>query len=226
MNRSSRSWNDAEWSITSFTAACAECERPFEEGDEYYSALSSTAHTEPDESTTAPDQPEDEGGDETEPENEEEGAEEESQEDGLAYERLDYCPSCWERNDPDVFSFWKTEVPPSDDEDTGPDRSTLAGLWRGLLDARDTAEKKPGESDEDDRNRTVELLYLLTLMLMRKGFLALEDEFRHDGRKVVRVRVRGTEDESYDVHEPEITEQQIDQVKTDLADLLDVDEEA
>jgi len=202
------SWNSADWSISSSSKTCSECDRSFHGGDTFYSALMSADEIEQDERCS-------ETGEETEPDETE-----------RAYLRLDLCPSCWDEAHPDPFSFWKQQAPEPDEKDAEPDRSTLAGIWRGLLEAR-TSPDQPSDKSTDsdpDPERTEELLYLLTLMLMRKGFLSLEEDRREGDRRTVYVRIRGTDEERYEIPEPDLTEEGIERVRNDLAHLLDSDE--
>ncbi len=226
------SWDTIEWSISSFSASCAECETAFEEGDVVISALTSvkTGTTEEESENNPETQVTERETANSDSKREEERPDTTENDSGqnLSFVRLDYCESCWENGETEPFSFWMTRVPEPEEEDSGPDRSTLAGVWRGLLQAREetSSEDSGGEDGELEPEQTHELLYLLTLMLMRKGFLSLEEEKNtEDARKLLRVRVRGTDDQMYNIPELEIKDDELDRIKTELAELLDMDQD-
>jgi hypothetical protein len=218
-----------KWSFTSFSASCVQCGCSSEPGDVFYSGLASA---------DGEDQKTDDGegrADEEQQQEQEQEDQEEDQDDNAAdetaFERVDYCSECWQTVTPDLYSYWRTEVPEPEEDDQEPDRSTLAGLFRGLVQKRDRDQNtdeasteengQEGQGAEDQLNRG--LLYLLSLMLMRKGFLALENKEAQNGQDRLELRVKGTEDETYVVHEPELDPETRERVKEKLAGLLDME---
>ncbi len=218
-----------QWSFTSFSASCVKCGRSSEPGDVFYSGL---APATVEEGNDDHEDRQEEG--EQEPDQRETAEQNTGQSggssEGPTYKRVDYCSECWQTATPDLYSYWRTEVPEPEEDDQEPDRSTLAGLFRGLIQKRDRqqsedeTEREPEEPREGDTEHLNSgLLYLLSLMLMRKGFLALENKESKDGQDQLELRVKGTQDEIYMVHEPELNPELREKVKNKLAELLDME---
>ncbi len=203
------SWKKEEWTFGSFSSTCSNCSREPKPGDTFYSVLAEGTEEASREEETE---------EEKENEKTEEGEyKEEDEEEGL-FERRDFCASCWSGPGDDVYSFWKTEVPEKEEEDgETPDRSTLVGIWEGFRE-KNGASSGDGSTDELNINRKVD--FLITLMLMRKGYLALEKQYREEGTKWFVVRVRGGDDEYYEIPEPEIGEDEVETITDELEQAL------
>jgi len=132
-------------------------------------------------------------------------------EDGFV--RQDYCLDCWgdDRDGPDVIGVWRSRIPkPKETKKLFVSDDVLMSFFRRLAD-----------TDEPAR---IAFRYVLTLILMRKKLLTYDgmatDEQQRD---VWKVRVRGG-DESHEVVDPHMDEDQILQVSGDLGQIMEIDE--
>ena len=122
------------------------------------------------------------------------------------FERRDYSCAYWEQHHPEVFSFWKTRIPePSQKKKLFVDDSVLINLFERL--GVETEELK------------VNFRFVLALILMRKRRLKYEDSRREGAREIWSMRfVRETE--THDVINPQLTEEQIQEVSQELSTIL------
>ena len=125
--------------------------------------------------------------------------------------RRDYCPPCWETAEgrSGAFSFWRTRVPRRD-EDRKPlvDESVVMDFFLRLADTED--------------EQRLNFRYILALMLMRKKKLKFVDARRRDDREYLVLR-RPREEAQHEVFNPQLTDEQIEQVREDLSQLLETD---
>jgi hypothetical protein len=122
------------------------------------------------------------------------------------FERRDYSCEYWEQHQPEVFSFWKTKIPePSQKKKLFVDDSVLINLFERLA--------------EEEEDLKVNFRFVLALILMRKRRLKYEDSRREGVREIWSMRfVRETE--THDVINPQLTEDQIQEVSQELSTIL------
>lgn len=125
------------------------------------------------------------------------------------FERVDYSREFWQANPPEVYSFWRTRIPlPAQKKKMFVDDGVLVNFFERLA----------GETEP----LKVNFRFVLALILMRKRLLKYE-ETRRDaaGREVWKLRL-GKED-VHEVVNPELSDEQIQQVSGELSSILQAD---
>jgi hypothetical protein len=122
------------------------------------------------------------------------------------YERRDYCTNCQPPDKPFAIGSWKTRRPePATKKTQAFDRETIYGLFERLEDA-DTPQQQ-------------QLRFVLALLLWRKKVLKFDrSETREDG-EVWHFVVPRTDD-AHSVQRPDLDEEQLDRLGTQLEVLL------
>ena len=123
------------------------------------------------------------------------------------FQRLDCCLACWPKHDhKDVLAFWQTAMPrPEQKKKMFVDDTVLCELFDRLGSAEDPAK--------------LNFRFVLGLILMRKR-LIIYDNTRIDGdREIWSVRLKGRE-ESLDLLNPKLGEEQVKEVSTQLGEIL------
>ena len=133
---------------------------------------------------------------------------------GAGFERKDFCPRCWaapDNQDRDrTFSFWKTEVPRADrPKKIFVDDAVIFDFFERLA---------PEEGQSLKRN----FRYILALMLMRKKILKFNDVVRENDKEYLVLRRSRTKEE-HRVLNPELTDEQMEQVKNELKQILETE---
>ncbi len=127
---------------------------------------------------------------------------------GTEFERLDFCVDCWSGETPEMFSFWQTRVPPkAEKKKLLVDDEVIMDFFVRLQDATDELK--------------VNFRYILALVLMRKKRLKFKDVRRTDDREFLVLdlpRNGGT----YEVLNPDLTEDKISQVTEEIGKILNV----
>ena len=122
--------------------------------------------------------------------------------------RRDFCLQCWNnREEGEMFSFWKTRVPAQEEERKIVDDEIVMNFFQRLR----------GETDP----MKVNFRYVLALLLMRKKVLKLED-IRYDDKGEALVLKQKGEDGEVVVYNPQLTEEQIEQVTEQVGQILNV----
>ena len=171
----------ADWEVAKTQGACGGCGRSFEPKQEYYAALL-------------------EGSQEAQ-----QGQKEKSQASG-AFERLDYCQECWQRESPEAFCFWKTRVPePTEKKKLLVDDEVLLEFFDRL-----------GEASERVK---INFRFVLALILMRKRILKYERTELRDGEEFwIMGQVR--QQTKHEVVNPRLDDAQIEEVSGQLSAIL------
>jgi hypothetical protein len=126
---------------------------------------------------------------------------------GLA--RRDFCAEYWQENKPDVFCFWKTRLPePDQKKHIFVDDEMLMAFFERL--AEETEQEK------------VNFRFVLALILMRKRRLKYESTEKQDDQETWRLRLAGGK-EIVEVLNPHLTEQEIEQLSSQLGQILQAD---
>jgi len=159
-----------DWNITRGELQCSHCGKPFEEDEEYVSAIYD---------------------EETE------------------FVRRDSCAACSAQIDrSDCFSFWKTRVPVKEQEQKKfVDDEVIFNFFLRLA----------NEQDQLKRN----FRYVLALFLMRKKQLKFKDVARSEEGEAL-VLHSSREQEDYEVHIPQLSEEEIVQVTEEVGQILNV----
>lgn len=128
-------------------------------------------------------------------------------EEGL--ERRDYSVEYWDQNKPEAYCFWKTKMADSQQKKKlFVDDEMLMAFFERL--AEETAEDK------------INFRFVLTLILMRKRKLKYDSSRIEDGKEVWRLRVTG-QDQHVEVVNPNLTEEQIEQLSGQMGEIMQVD---
>jgi hypothetical protein len=99
-------------------------------------------------------------------------------EDGSTFSRIDYCMNCWEAEKPEVFSFWRTQMPePHHKKKLIADEGLVVRFFQRL-----------GDESEESRLR---LRFMIALLLMRRRILKYEGTEKQDGREAWKMRFAG-----------------------------------
>ena len=111
--------------------------------------------------------------------------------------------------DSGVFSFWRARVPGAG-EDKKPmlDESVVMDFFLRL-----------SGTDEEKR---LNFRYFLALILMRKKLLKFIDVRRRDDKEYL-VLKRPREEQEHEVYNPQLDEEQLEQVREDLSQILEAD---
>jgi len=124
-------------------------------------------------------------------------------------QRRDFCAEYWQANKPEVFCFWKTRRPlPDEKKKIFVDDEMLMAFFDRL-------------ADQTDPER-VNFRFVLALILMRKRKLKYDSSRNDLGREIWRLKVVG-EDSFVDVIDPHLSEEQIEQLTSQIGQILQTD---
>ncbi len=125
------------------------------------------------------------------------------------FQRRDFCADYWQRQKPDVFCYWKTKLPePGRKKQLFVDDQMLMAFFDRL--AHETEQEK------------VNFRFVLMLILMRKRLLKYDSSRTEDDKEIWRLRIVG-EEKFTEVVNPHLDEGQIEQLSSQLSDILQVD---
>lgn len=124
-------------------------------------------------------------------------------------ERRDYSISFWESEKPATYCFWKSRVP------EGREKNRLFVSDEMLVSFFERL------SEETDAEK-VNFRFVLMLILMRKRKLKYESSRTEEDREIWSLRVTG-EDRSVQVVNPHLTEDQIEQLSSQMGQILQVE---
>jgi len=127
--------------------------------------------------------------------------------DGL--QRRDFCCEYFQQSKPQVYCHWKTRMPsPQEKKRLFVDDEMLLTFFNRL------------ETETDGEK--VNFRFVLALILMRKRLIKYDSGRTEDGREIWRVRVV-RDNEFVDVINPELNEEQIEQLSGQIGRILQVD---
>ncbi|NLH18293.1 MAG: hypothetical protein GX455_17095 [Phycisphaerae bacterium] len=124
-------------------------------------------------------------------------------------ERRDYSISFWESEKPSTYCFWRSRIP------EGREKKRLFVSDEMLV---SFFERLSEETDVEKVN----FRFVLTLILMRKRKLKYESSRTEEGREIWTLRVTG-EDRSVQVVNPHLAEDQIEQLSSQMGQILQVE---
>jgi hypothetical protein len=123
--------------------------------------------------------------------------------------RRDFCADYWQQQKPDVFCYWKTKLPESGrKKQLFVDDQMLMAFFDRL--ANETEQEK------------LNFRFVLMLILMRKRLLKYDSSRTEDDKEIWRLRIVG-EEKFTEVVNPHLDEGQIEQLSSQLSDILQVD---
>jgi len=132
-------------------------------------------------------------------------------------QRRDFCADYWQEQKPDVFCYWKTKLPsPDQKKQIFVDDEMLMAFFERL--------------EQETEQEKINFRFVLTLILMRKRRLKYDSSEIKDDREIWRLRMVGAvvrrpvdSDKQYvEVENPHLTEEQIEQLSSQLGQILQV----
>jgi hypothetical protein len=125
------------------------------------------------------------------------------------FERRDFCAEYWQQHKPQIFCYWKSKlVPPEQKKKLFVDDDMLMTFFERL--ANEVEEQK------------VNFRFVLMLILMRKRLLKYDSSRMENGKEIWKLRLTGT-DTMVDVVNPNLSEQQIEQLSSQVGQILQVE---
>ena len=126
------------------------------------------------------------------------------------FQRRDFCVEYWEQQKPKVYCYWKTRRPSADKKKhMFIDEEMLMAFFQRL--AEETEQEK------------INFRFVLTLILMRKRRLKYDSSKVDSGNEVWHLRVVGGDGEFVDVINPHLDEGQVDELSSQVGQILQVD---
>jgi hypothetical protein len=124
--------------------------------------------------------------------------------------RQDFCADYWKEQRPNVFCYWKTKLPhPDQKKQIFIDDEMLMAFFERL--AKETEQEK------------INFRFVLALVLMRKRRLKYDSSRIEDGKEIWRLRIAGGDKEFVEVINPHLDEVQIEQLSSQIGQILQVD---
>lgn len=124
-------------------------------------------------------------------------------------ERRDFSADYWQQEKPDVFCYWKTKLPhPNQKKRRFVDDDMLMAFFDRL-------------THETEQER-VNFRFVLALILMRKRRLKYDSTIGEADREIWRLRIVGDK-QTVDVVNPHLDEQQIEQLSSQIGEILQTD---
>jgi hypothetical protein len=128
-------------------------------------------------------------------------------EQGLA--RRDFCADYWQSQKPEVFCYWKTKLPqPGQKKAQFIDDDMLMAFFNRL--AEETEQEK------------INFRFVLALILMRKRRLKYDSSEIQNDKETWRLRITGDK-EIVTVLNPHLDEEQIEQLSSQISEILQTD---
>ena len=128
---------------------------------------------------------------------------------GEGLQRRDFCADYWEEEKPNVFCYWKTRLPhPSQKKQIFVDDEMLLAFFERL-----------GKETEQEK---VNFRFVLALILMRKRRLKYDATRVEDANEIWRLRITG-EKQFVEVINPHLDEEQIEQLSSQIGQILQAD---
>jgi len=125
------------------------------------------------------------------------------------FERRDYCYEYWNEQKPQVYCYWKSRYPdPDEKKHLLIDDDMLLTFFERL-------------AEETDPNK-INFRFVLTLILMRKRKLKYDASRTDDGKEIWTLKVAG-ENRTVDVINPHLNEDQIEQLSSQMGEIMQVD---
>ncbi|MFA5423302.1 MAG: hypothetical protein WC374_05540 [Phycisphaerae bacterium] len=124
-------------------------------------------------------------------------------------ERRDYCETYWQENSPQVYCYWKSKFPdPQQKKQLFVDDEMLMAFFQRL--------------EQESEKEKLNFRFVIMLVLMRKRRLKYDSTIQRDGQEVWKLRVVGA-DEYVEVVNPHLDEGQIEQLSSQIGEILQVE---
>jgi hypothetical protein len=125
-------------------------------------------------------------------------------------QRRDFCTDYWEQEKPQVFCYWKSKLPePGQKKQIFVDEQMLMTFFERL--AEETEQEK------------VNFRFVLALVLMRKRRFKYDSSRVQGDTEIWRLRVVGGDKEFVEVINPQLDEEQVAQLSSQIGEILHVD---
>jgi hypothetical protein len=125
------------------------------------------------------------------------------------FERRDFCTDYWQEEKPDVFCYWKTKLPhPDQKKQVFVDDEMLMAFFERL--------------EKETEQERINFRFVLALVLMRKRRLRYDSSRMEADKEIWRLRITG-EKEFVEVINPHLDEEQIEQLSSQIGEILQVD---
>jgi hypothetical protein len=124
-------------------------------------------------------------------------------------QRRDFCAEYWNSEKPDVFCFWKSRLASPDQKKARfIDDEMLMAFFQRL--------------ENETESRKVDFRFVLALVMMRKKILKYDQTKNNRDNEIWRLRVVG-ENRTVDVLNPHLSEDQIEQLSSQMGQILQTD---
>jgi len=124
-------------------------------------------------------------------------------------QRRDFCVDYWQAEKPQVYCYWKTKMsPPGRKRQLFVDNEMLMAFFDRL-------------AEETDQEK-IDFRFVLSLVLMRKKRLKYDTSETEQGKEIWRLRKVGG-GEFVEVLNPHLSEEQIEQLASQIGQILRVD---
>ena len=128
---------------------------------------------------------------------------------GGVFERRDFSREYWESEKPEVYCYWRTKLSDPDEKKTiFVDDEMLMAFFERL--AQETQQEK------------INFRFVLALILMRKRRLKYDSTKVEGEKEIWRLRITG-EKQYAEVTNPHLNEEQIEQLSSQLGQILQVE---
>jgi len=126
------------------------------------------------------------------------------------FQRRDFCAEYWQDEKPEVFCYWKTKLPhPDQKKKIFVDDEMLMVFFDRL--AEETEQEK------------INFRFVLALILMRKRRLKYDSSKTEDNKEIWRLRIVGSDKQFVEMRNPNLDEEQIQQLSSQLSQILQVE---
>jgi len=125
-------------------------------------------------------------------------------------QRRDFCREYWDRNQPQVYCYWKTTMPqPDQKRQIFVDDHMLLAFFERL-------------AEETDPEK-VAFRFVIALVLMRKRRLKYDSARTENKTEIWRLRVVGADKEFVEVKNPRLDDDRIEQLSSQIGRILQVE---
>jgi hypothetical protein len=125
-------------------------------------------------------------------------------------QRQDFCSDYWQEQKPDVFCYWKTKLPhPDQKRRIFVDDQMLMAFFERL--------------EQETEQEKINFRFVLALILMRKRRLKYDSSKIKDDKEIWRLRIVGSDKQFVEVVNPNLNEEQIEQLSSQLSQILQVE---